>query len=309
MEEETKRKERENKTGDTNHKLYLLLRAYNELSKKVDRLERELEAYRGRVTAEESNRKTPWENEQSIYETSNREGRRAADTGKSLEKTSEDLAKPSKRADKKKNSQKTDGKYGEKTNKKQHLGKTIGTIAFYSFLVLMILGAVLVRSSSDGSPRSLAGFSAMLVLSGSMQSEIPKGSLVINRSVDPETLKVGDDITYLASSTTTVTHRIVDITGSYEDTGERAFQTQGIENPEPDEALVPAGNVVGKVIWHSHILGIIAETITDNFPVIIFFIVVIVILINVLWRINRKGDEEEISDDESDEEEKADGKS
>ena len=32
---------------------------------------------------------------------------------------------------------------GKKTNKKQHLGKTIGTIAFYSFLVLMILGAVL----------------------------------------------------------------------------------------------------------------------------------------------------------------------
>ena len=289
MEEETKRKERENKTGDTDHKLYLLLRAYNELSKKVDRLERELEACKEKVMIEESDREVS----QTLEQTSSKEA----------------PAKTSKALTTQKNSQKTDGKYGGKTDKKRHLGKTIGTIAFYSFLVLMILGAVLVRSSSDGSPRSLAGFSAMLVLSGSMQSEIPKGSLVINRSVEPETLQVGDDITYLASSTTTVLHRIVDIIGSYEDTGEPAFQTQGIENPEPDEALVPAGNVVGKVIWHSHILGIIAETITDNFPVIIFFIVVIVILINVLWRINRKGDEEEISDDESDEEEKADGKS
>ena len=126
-----------------------------------------------------------------------------------------------------------------------------------------------------------------------MQSEIPKGSLVINRSVEPDTLQVGDDITYLANSTTTVTHRIIDIVGSYEDTGQPAFQTQGIENPEPDEALVPAGNVVGKVIWHSEILGNIAETITDNFPVIIFFTAVIVILVNVLWRINRKADDEE----------------
>ncbi len=284
MEEETKRKERENKVEDTDHKLYLLLRAYNELSKKVDRLERELEACKEKVMIEESDREVS----QTLEQTSSKEA----------------PAKTSKALTTQKNSQKTDGKYGGKTDKKRHLGKIVGTVAFYSFLVLMILGAVLVRSSSDGSPRSLAGFSAMLVLSGSMQSEIPKGSLVINRSVEPETLQVGDDITYLASSTTTVLHRIVDIIGSYEDTGEPAFQTQGIENPEPDEALVPAGNVVGKVIWHSHMLGSIAETITDNFPVIIFFIVVIVILINVLWRINRKGDEEETSDDEADEEEK-----
>ena len=66
---------------------------------------------------------------------------------------------------------------------------------------------------------------------------------------------MGDDITYLASSTTTVTHRIVDITGSYEDTGERAFQTQGIENPEPDEALVPAGNVVERSYGTAIYLG------------------------------------------------------
>lgn len=289
IDEENKREEGK-REKELEHKLYLLLRAYRELSDKVDRLERELEEYKGRVKAGESGRKIHQAPEQSTYESSNGEGSKAADTEKSLEKTSK---APEEKKIEKEISRKTDRKSEKRSGKKKHLGKTIGTIAFYSFLVLMILGAVLVRSSSDGSPRSLAGFSAMLVLSGSMQSEIPKGSLVINRSVEPETLQVGDDITYLANSTTTVTHRIVDIIGSYEDTGERAFQTQGIENPEPDEALVPAGNVVGKVIWHSHVLGSIAETITDNFPVIIFFIVVIVILINVLWRINRKGDEEE----------------
>ena len=40
---------------------------------------------------------------------------------------------------------------------KKHAGKTIGTIVFYSLLVLMILGAVLVRSSSDGSPKKPCG--------------------------------------------------------------------------------------------------------------------------------------------------------
>ena len=252
--------EEKKKESDIDHKLYLLIRAYNELSEKVDRLQCELDSVRAEGA----------EHHENIVS--------------SDEKTDGEIKKKA-------------GSEGKKSDVKKvgkkHAGKTIGTIVFYRLLVLMILGAVLVRSSSDGSPKSLAGFSGMIVLSGSMQSEIPKGSLVINRSVEPDTLQVGDDITYLANSTTTVTHRIIDIVGSYEDTGQPAFQTQGIENPEPDEALVPAGNVVGKVIWHSEILGNIAETITDNFPVIIFFIVVIVILVNVLWRINRKVDDEE----------------
>ena len=80
--------------------------------------------------------------------------------------------------------------------KRQRQGlKLAGNIVFYSALVFLIISALFIRTTSNGSPRSLAGFTGMVVLSGSMQAEIPKGSLVIAQQVDPKTLQIGDDIT------------------------------------------------------------------------------------------------------------------
>ena len=69
--------------------------------------------------------------------------------------------------------------------KKGRAWKIMGECVFYGLLLLLILSAVFVRTTSDGSPRSLAGYSGMIVLTESMQSEIPKGSLVIAKTVDP----------------------------------------------------------------------------------------------------------------------------
>ena len=169
--------------------------------------------------------------------------------------------------------------------KKVRAGKIIGECVFYSLLLLLILSAVFVRTTSDGSPRSFAGFTGMIVLTESMQSEIPKGSLVIAQQVDPETLQIGDDITYMANQTTSVTHRIVGITENYENTGQRAFQTQGIMNDQPDSQPVPAVNVVGKVVFHSETLGVVASFIGSCWPLLLFALAVVFVLIYVLGRI------------------------
>ena len=169
--------------------------------------------------------------------------------------------------------------------KKGRAGKIIGECVFYGLLLLLLLGAVFVRTTSDGSPRSLAGYSGMIVLTDSMQSEIPKGSLVITKTVDPQSLQIGDDITYMANQTTSVTHRIVGITENYENTGQRAFQTQGIMNREPDKQTVPAINVVGKVVFHSEVLGTVASFIGQYWPLLLFILAVAFGLLYVLGRI------------------------
>ena len=169
--------------------------------------------------------------------------------------------------------------------KKVRAGKIIGECVFYSLLLLLILSAVFVRTTSDGSPRSFAGFTGMIVLTESMQSEIPKGSLVITKTVDPQSLQIGDDITYMANQTTSVTHRIVGITENYENTGQRAFQTQGIMNREPDKQTVPAINVVGKVVFHSEVLGTVASFIGQYWPLLLFILAVAFGLLYVLGRI------------------------
>lgn len=96
-----------------------------------------------------------------------------------------------------------------------------------SVLIVLVVSVAFLKGGDSGAPKSLAGFSTFTVLTGSMQDEIPQGSLVITQQTDPRELKIGDDITYLSSPTTTVTHRIVGIIENYKDTGQRAFENAG----------------------------------------------------------------------------------
>lgn len=175
-----------------------------------------------------------------------------------------------------------------KPRRKRRGLRAAGNIVFYSALVFLIVAALFIRATSSGSPRTLAGFSGMIVLSGSMQSEIPKGSLVIAKQVDPQTLQIGDDITFMANQTTTVTHRIIGIIENYEGTGQRAFQTKGIMNKDPDEQPVPAVNVVGKVIFHSLVLGQVASFMGEYWIFILFVAAVLIGLTAVLKHIFKK---------------------
>lgn len=142
---------------------------------------------------------------------------------------------------------------GPPAKKKRH--RVLSDLLFYVVLAAFVLGVFLIRGAGDGAPVTFMGFSAMRVLTASMGEEIPQGSLIITRHLDPTELKIGDDITYLAGKDTTITHRIIEITEHYGDTGERAFVTQGVANPEPDSLYVLAANVVGKVIFHNLALG------------------------------------------------------
>ena len=114
--------------------------------------------------------------------------------------------------------------------RKSKVGAFIGNVLFYGVMLALVVGVFVLRSGSGGAPVSFAGYTAQIVLTSSMEEVIPKGSLVISKQVDSSTLQIGDDITYLVSQTTTITHRIIGITERYEDTGQRGFQTQGVMN-------------------------------------------------------------------------------
>lgn len=168
-----------------------------------------------------------------------------------------------------------------------------GDLLFYAVLIALIIGVAVLAKGSERGPRSFAGFTAQTVLTSSMESVIPKGSLVISRYTDPNTLAIGDDITFMTNETTTVTHRIIGITEKYGDTGQRAFQTQGVMNSSPDSQLVPAANVVGKVVFHSLTAGKIAAFLESYWPLLLFFIVILAVLTRVLRYIYRKDGKKE----------------
>ena len=169
-----------------------------------------------------------------------------------------------------------DGEPEENTSLGRRIAIAASHAAYYLALVMLIIGAVLIRSAQSGAPVSIAGYCGLVVLSGSMQDVIPQDSFVITHQVDANSLQVGDDITFMASADTCVTHRIIEI--NRQSDGTLSFRTKGTNNQSPDSDPVPAANVVGKVVYHSLRLGQAAQWIRKNWPLLIFLVAVWAVL-------------------------------
>ena len=156
-------------------------------------------------------------------------------------------------------------------------------VCFYAVLLAAIAAAFFI-GGGGGAPRSLMGYSVMMVLTDSMHSEIPRGSIVAIKRVDPAELQVGDDITYIREDNSTVTHRVIGITENYAGSGLRGFQTQGVDNRSPDPDIVYANNIAGKVEWHGAFIGQAAAFLRANW---IFTVILagIVLALTVTLRI------------------------
>ncbi len=172
--------------------------------------------------------------------------------------------------------------------KKQHTKNIISDLLFYGILISLVVASLAISGGNGAGPRMFGDYSAFVVLTGSMEEVIPKGSLVVTKKVDPLELNVGDDITYMVSESTTVTHRIIEVEENYLGTGERAFRTQGVMNKDPDRNLVATVNVVGKVIYHNKALGTVVNYGQDNWPLIIFFICIFLFFVKTVDFILRK---------------------
>lgn len=170
---------------------------------------------------------------------------------------------------------------GKKGKEKSKIRTRITGAIFYSVLVA-IIGTAFFLGSQGGS-RSVLGYSIFSVLTQSMQSEIPQGSLVIVKEVDTDTIQVGDDITFLQQDQSTVTHRVVDIYEDYGGQGIRGFQTKGLENNKADEQIVYEGNVVGVVAAHFPGAGEILSFIRDHAWKIVIAVALILMLVFSLY--------------------------
>lgn len=169
--------------------------------------------------------------------------------------------------------------------RRKPLKKAVGNVLFYVALVLALVMALFIRTARQGAPVSIAGYSGMLVLTESMADAIPKGSLIITKSMPPDELQIGDDITYMVNPSTSVTHRIVDIRPQA--SGTPIIQTKGLTNSTPD-APVAVENIVGKVVYHSLFLGLLAKGIGDNWPLLLFLLAVWTVLGKALVLIFRE---------------------
>jgi signal peptidase I len=137
------------------------------------------------------------------------------------------------------------------------LVKAIWGTALVLFLILvgglLAFGiAPLVTSHDPSRPAFVGGYAPIVVLGGSMEPTYHIGSILFVRRVNPESVHVGNVITFASPSNvagregTLTTHRVVSIDRS---SGQPVFRTKGDANSSDDDWSVPADTVVGQGVF------------------------------------------------------------
>lgn len=127
----------------------------------------------------------------------------------------------------------------KKSTKKNKAGK-ICTITG-TVLILLVIGlcAMLVLPGHFG-------YHMYDVLSGSMEPELPVGSLIYVRSMEPEEAESGDIIAFYSSVENggVITHRVIE-----NDIVSGTFRTKGDANETEDPLPVEYENYIGSVVF------------------------------------------------------------
>ena len=163
--------------------------------------------------------------------------------------------------------------------------KIIGNIITALLLILIVSQIVLL----------LLGFKLMVVKTGSMNPDIPQGSLIYIKNYNTkeefyENIKIGDDITYKTSSGVVVTHRIISL-----DSDNNKITTQGIIENATVDAPISYENVLGKVRFSIPVIGYVVMFMqTWYFWVIFIYLIAIIMISKYLYKEIKKNKKEEV---------------
>ena len=115
-------------------------------------------------------------------------------------------------------------------------------------VVLVVVFAVFLMGSR------LVGLQVFHVVSPSMEPTYSEGDLLYVKEVDPDSVKVGDPITFVLNEDLVVaTHRVVAI-----DSENRQFITKGDANETEDAAPVHFNNLIGVPVFSIPLLGYVS---------------------------------------------------
>ena len=130
------------------------------------------------------------------------------------------------------------------TKKLKKIWDTVSTV----LVVIVVIFAVFLMGSR------LMGLQVFNVISGSMEPTYSVGDLLYVKTVDPDSVKVGDPITFVLNEDLVVaTHRVVEV-----DRVNRQFTTKGDANETEDAAPVHFNNLIGVPVFAIPLLGYVS---------------------------------------------------
>ena len=116
-------------------------------------------------------------------------------------------------------------------------------------VVIVVIFAIFLMGSR------LVGLQVFHVISPSMEPTYSVGDLIYVKTVDPDSVKVGDAITFVMNEDLLVaTHRVVAIDGE-----NRHFTTKGDANKTEDAAPVHFNNLIGVPVFAIPLLGYVSS--------------------------------------------------
>ena len=134
----------------------------------------------------------------------------------------------------------------EKVPKRYSIGSILSTVVLVISMILCL--TVIVQIMTNGYVQ-IGGFSLFRVVTGSMEPELPVGSLLLCKKTPIDAIEEGDIVCFVSRSPEmmgrVITHRVVTI---YDDqAGKILLETKGDANLSADGEFVTASNLIGRV--------------------------------------------------------------
>lgn len=146
--------------------------------------------------------------------------------------------------------------------------KKVWSIITTAVVAVMVLCALFLMGSR------LLGFRVFNIVSGSMEPVYSTGDLIYVKTADPQSIQVGDVITFVLNEDLVVaTHRVVRIDGE-----KQHFYTKGDANDAEDGSPVHFNNVIGVPVFSIPGLGYVSNFI-QNPPGMYLTIAAVAVLI------------------------------
>ena len=177
--------------------------------------------------------------------------------------------------------------------KKNKLFIIVKGIKVLTILFLLVLLFVVLIQKIGNNKYSVGGYRIFMIASESMAPKYEVGDILVSKVVDPTTIQIGDDVTYLGNAGDfnhlVVTHQVIE---KRQENNQYYFQTKGLANTVADPEI-NEDQIYGKVVYKTVVFSLLGHLLQNNIVYYILFVLVgISLSYEIICHIKELKDEE-----------------
>ena len=167
--------------------------------------------------------------------------------------------------------------------------KVTSVVSTIIFVVFALTIASVFFQMIKGQEPNIFGYRFYVVVTDSMSPELEVGDVILSKSVNPETIEVGDVVTFVGNTGTQngliITHKVIEAP-YYDEDNNGYITTQGVRQFSPVDAPVPLENVKAVMVRKMVVLGYLFNLLRRPIGfIILIFIPLMLIAIYYLCKI------------------------